>query len=57
MSDLVIPSDAVVCVDRFSGALVHGYMARMIPSKPVYFTRADAMEATRKYLNHNKKVA
>lgn len=57
MSDLVIPSDAVVCVDKFSVALVHKYMARMIQGKPTFLSREEAMEATRKYLDQGKKVA
>ena len=34
MSERVIPSDAVVCIDRFSGALVRKYRSRMIPGQP-----------------------
>lgn len=53
----VIPSDAVVRVDKFSVALVHKYMARMIQGKPTFHSREEAMESTRKYLDQGKKVA
>lgn len=49
MSERVIPSDAVMCIDRFSGALVRKYRARMIPGQPVFLDRGKAMEATRAY--------
>lgn len=51
MSERVIPSDAVLCIDRFSGALVRKYQARMIPGQPVFLDRGKAMEATRAYFN------
>lgn len=52
MSDAyVIPTDAVVCVDKFSVALARKYMARMIPGRPMFISREEAMEATRKYLD------
>ena len=49
MSERVIQSDAVVCIDRFSGALVRKYRARMIPGQPVFLDRDKAMEATTAY--------
>ena len=51
MSERVIPSDAVVCIDRFSWALVRKYRARMIPGQPVFLDRDKAMEVTTAYSN------